>query len=178
MIYLELFWAFFKVGLLTLGGGLASIPLLRHLGLQTGWFETSFLTEMIGISESTPGPIGINMATYVGIHVGGILGGLVATLGMVAPSLIIVLLISHFLMQYKKSKLSDDIFKLIRPVVAALIAVAGVDILIIAIKNIELASYYSLLTFALLLGLILKTKWNPIVYIIISAIIGIVFKLG
>ena len=90
MIYLRLFWEFFKVGLFSVGGGLATLPFLYSLGAKTGWFSTADVANMLAVSESTPGPIGVNMATYVGFDCGGVLGGVVATLGLVTPSVIVI----------------------------------------------------------------------------------------
>ena len=94
MIYLRLFWEFFKVGLFSVGGGLATLPFLYSLGAKTGWFSTADVANMLAVSESTPGPIGVNMATYAGFDCGGVLGGVVATLGLVTPSVIVIVLIA------------------------------------------------------------------------------------
>ena len=90
MIFLRLFWEFFKTGLFAIGGGMATVPFLFDISARTSWFTPSELANMIAISESTPGPIGVNMATYVGFETAGILGGLVATIGLVTPSVIII----------------------------------------------------------------------------------------
>ena len=95
MIYLQLFWEFLKIGLFAVGGGMATLPFLRELGVRTGWFTQDLITDMIAISESTPGPIGINMATYVGCNIAGLLGGFIATMGELIPSLIIVIRTKH-----------------------------------------------------------------------------------
>ena len=97
MIYLRLFFEFCKVGLFSVGGGLATIPFLTDMGIRTGWFTPGQLADMIAISESTPGPLGVNMATYAGYTTAGIPGGIVSTLGLVFPSVIIVIVISGFL---------------------------------------------------------------------------------
>ena len=93
MIYLQLFWEFFKTGLFAIGGGMATVPFLFDISARTGWFTASELANMIAVSESTPGPIGINMATYVGFETAGILGSVIATLGLVIPSIIIIVII-------------------------------------------------------------------------------------
>ena len=95
MIYLRLFWEFFKVGLFSVGGGLATLPFLYSLGAKTGWFGTADVADMLAVSESTPGPIGVNMATYVGFDCGGVLGGVAATIGLITPSVIIIVLIAR-----------------------------------------------------------------------------------
>ena len=97
MIYLQLFYEFFKTGLFSVGGGMATIPFLQDMGEATGWFTNQELTTMIAVSESTPGPLGVNMATYVGFHTGGIAGGVIATLGLVCPSILVILVIAGFL---------------------------------------------------------------------------------
>ena len=105
MILLRLFYEFFKTGLFSVGGGMATIPFLQHMGEATGWFTNQELTTMIAVSESTPGPMGVNMATYVGFHIGstfgmgglgGIVGAVVATLGLITPSIIVILIIAGF----------------------------------------------------------------------------------
>ena len=90
MIYLRLFYEFFKTGLFAIGGGLATLPFLSDMADRTGWFTQAQLADMLAVSESTPGPVGVNMATYVGFETGGILGAVVATLGLVAPSVIVI----------------------------------------------------------------------------------------
>ncbi len=96
MIYLQLFYEFFKIGLFAVGGGMATLPFLQRLGEKTGWFGQQLITDMVAISESTPGPIGVNMATYVGYNVGGLIGGVIATLGLAAPCIIVVILFSKY----------------------------------------------------------------------------------
>ena len=105
MIYLQLFWEFFKIGLFAVGGGMATLPFLQNLSETTGWFTTSFITDMVAISESTPGPIGINMATYVGFNVAGIPGGILATIGEVLPSILIITIVSKSMEKFRESPL-------------------------------------------------------------------------
>ena len=92
MLYLQLFFEFFKIGMFAVGGGMATLPFLQRLGEKTGWFSQQFITDMVAISESTPGPIGVNMATYVGYNVGGLPGGFAATMGLALPSIIVVII--------------------------------------------------------------------------------------
>ena len=110
MIYLRLFWEFFKVGLFSVGGGLATLPFLYSLGAKTGWFSTADVANMLAVSESTPGPIGVNMATYAGFDCGGVLGGVVATLGLVTPSVIVIVLIAMALQAFRTNKYVDAAF--------------------------------------------------------------------
>lgn len=179
MIHLTLFWEFFKIGLFAIGGGMAAIPFLRHLSLQTNWFSIAFLTDMVAISESTPGPIGINMATYAGYHVAGPLGGVIATLAMITPSLIIVTVVSGYLEKFKHSHLVKDAFIGLRPAVTGLIAVAGFEI----IKGSVFAEgnfpwFIKGLFFLGVFYAIRKYQKHPVFYIVISAILGILFKMG
>ena len=101
MIYLSLFWEFFKTGLFAVGGGMATVPFLSEMAARTGWFTQEMLADMIAVGESTPGPIGVNTATYVGYTVAGIPGGVVATLGLVLPSFIIILIVSAVLKAFR-----------------------------------------------------------------------------
>lgn len=135
MIYLKLYFEFFKIGLFAIGGGMATIPFLKHLSETTGWFSLAFITDMIAISESTPGPIGINMATYAGYNVAGFLGGVLATLGMITPSVIIVSIVAGYLQRFRQSKWVNSVFDGLRPAVTALIAFAGYEIMQLSIIN-------------------------------------------
>ena len=110
MIYLRLFFEFFQTGLFSVGGGLATIPFLTDMGARTGWFTSGELADMIAISESTPGAMGVNMATYVGFHVGGIPGGVIATLGLICPSILVILIIARFLQRFRQSRGVDAVF--------------------------------------------------------------------
>jgi chromate transporter len=187
MILVEIFIEFFKIGLFAIGGGMATIPFLRHLSLSKGWFSVSFIADMVAISESTPGPIGINMATYAGFNVAGVLGGIVATLGMIFPSLLIVLVVALYLEQFSHSVVLSDAFTGLRPAVTALIAVAGVELISISIMQIDLwqqtMQFFDLfnlskmLLFGIMLFSIKRFKRHPIVYVAASAVIGIVLKL-
>ena len=126
------FYEFFKTGLFALGGGLATIPFLTEMMNKYHWFTADMLTDMIAVSESTPGAIGINMATYTGYHINGVMGGIVATLGLIAPSIIVICIVAQFLKKFKDSELVKSVFYGIRPAVTALIASAGITIFIAA----------------------------------------------
>ena len=110
MILLHLFWEFFKTGLFAVGGGMATLPFLYDMSTRTGWFTQAKLADMIAVSESTPGPIGVNMATYVGFETAGIPGAVIATLGLICPSIIIVLVIARVLKQFRDNKTVDAAF--------------------------------------------------------------------
>ena len=133
MIYLRLFFEFFKVGLFSVGGGLATIPFLTDLGQRTGWFTSGQLADMIAISESTPGPLGVNMSTYVGFHTAGLLGSIVSTLGLVTPSILVILLIARILKQFRQSRVVNAIFYGLRAASVALITVALLEVAVIAL---------------------------------------------
>ncbi|MBQ2071135.1 MAG: chromate transporter [Oscillospiraceae bacterium] len=189
MILLRLFWEFFKTGLFAVGGGMATLPFLYDMSARTGWFTQARLADMIAVSESTPGPIGVNMATYVGFETAGIPGAVVATLGLICPSIIIIILIARVLKQFRESKTVDAVFYGLRPCSIALIAAAGLlvarvtflnqDALAAGFNPAELLRWKELLLAAVLLVLTrfvkpLK-KLHPVVFIAISAAVGILF---
>ena len=189
MILLRLFWEFFKTGLFAVGGGMATLPFLYDMSARTGWFTQARLADMIAVSESTPGPIGVNMATYVGFETAGIPGAVVATLGLICPSIIIILLIARVLKQFRESKTVDAVFYGLRPCSIALIAAAGLlvarvtfldqDALAAGFNPAELLRWKELLLAAVLLVLTrfvkpLK-KLHPVVFIALSAAVGILF---
>ena len=128
MMLLRLYFEFFRTGLFAVGGGLATIPFLEDMAVRTGWFTAADLTTMIAVSESTPGPIGVNMATYVGFQTAGVLGSVIATLGLVTPSLIVILIVSGFLQKFRQSKGVDAVFYGLRPASTALITAAGLSV--------------------------------------------------
>lgn len=190
MIYLRLFIEFFKTGLFAVGGGMATIPFLYDLSDKTGWFTYDKLADMIAVSESTPGPIGVNMATFVGFTTAGIPGAIIATLGLVTPSIIIILIIAKFLAGFSDNKYVKSAFYTIRPASTALIAAAGVLVLKISLLNVEtwqqgggvlsLFDFKSLILAAIVYVLTnfvkpLK-KLHPVIFIALSAVAGIVFK--
>lgn len=172
MIYLTLFYEFFKIGLFAIGGGLVTIPFLFDLSEKYHWFTTADLTNMIAISESTPGPLGVNMATFAGYQVSGILGGICATIGLVTPSVIIILIIAKLLKKFKENMWVSGLLSGIRPAVIALILFAGLEV-----AKLTLLDWKNWLFFILFFVLIHYQKKSPIFYICLSALIGIVFKL-
>lgn len=181
MIYIILFVEFFKIGLFSIGGGLATLPYLERLADIYPWFTRAELIDMIAISESTPGPIGINMATFAGYRAGDILGGIIATVSMIIPSLIIICFIARVLTRFKNNKYVDYIFYGIRACVAALILSSALGLINIvmfdsswAIMSLNIPAF--VLFFVMLYGM-LKYKKHPIVYIAISAIIGCFIQL-
>ena len=186
MMYLQLAWEFFKTGLFSVGGGLATLPLLYSISERTGWFDTMDISNMIAISESTPGPLGINMATYVGFTSGGILGSLVAPLSLVVPSILIILIVAKVLDRFKESKVVQDVFFGLRPASTALIASAGISVALMVLFQtadfMEVSSLADLFNYkAILLAVVVyfaikKFNKHPIVYILASAVIGVIFK--
>ena len=198
MILLQLFWEFFKTGLFAIGGGLATVPFLQDISAKTGWYTAGQLADMIAVSESTPGPMGVNMATYVGFTVGsqelggpvmGVVAALIATLGLVAPSVIIIMIVAYFLKRFRSSKLVDGALYGLRPASVALISAAGVDIVLIAVLRVDsiyqiaqAALSWKALALAALVYVsthIKKLKsLHPIWFIAASAVIGVVLKMG
>ena len=192
MIYLRLFWEFFKTGLFAVGGGLATLPFLYSLGAKTGWFGTADVANMLAVSESTPGPIGVNMATYVGYDCGGVLGGVVATLGLVTPSVIVIVLIAMALQAFRTNKYVDAAFYTLRPASTGLIAAAGWSVFALVLVNLDayrasyqladLLQWKNLLLFAVIWVLtnLVKPlkKLHPVVFLALAAVVGIVFRLG
>ena len=190
MILLRLFWEFFKTGLFAVGGGMATLPFLYDMSTRTGWFTQAKLADMIAVSESTPGPIGVNMATYVGFETAGIPGAVVATLGIICPSVIIILLIARVLEKFRSNRTVDAAFYGLRPCSIALIAAAGLMVAKLTFLNADAltagAGLSGLLNGkAVLLGIILLvlTRWvkplkklHPVVVIAASAVVGIVFS--
>ncbi len=203
MLYLRLFYEFFKTGLFSIGGGMATIPFLYQIADKTGWFDNGDLANMIAVGESTPGPIGVNMATYVGyvtgMEQGGILsavcGAVIATLGLITPSIIIILIVAGFLKSFKDNKYVNNAFYGLRPASTGLIAAAGLSVITTNLFASDILSHgfdvMAILKDVNWLGIILavvlwiftnvikKTKgWHPIIFIGISAVVGIVFQMG
>lgn len=181
MIYLKLFYSFFKIGLFSFGGGYAMIPLIESEISANGWITHNAFIQIIGISQMTPGPIAVNTATFVGYQTAGILGAAMATLGVATPSLLIILFISSFFFRNAKHPIMRRIFYGIRPVVAGLIFSAVIIIsrtTIIDAGETELTIQPVTLVVAIIvLVLIIKTKIHPIILIIGSGILGYIMSL-
>ena len=200
MIFLRLFYEFFKAGLFAIGGGLATLPFLSNIADTTGWFTQADLANMVAISESTPGPIGVNMASYVGFTTGGttgipfgnILGCLIATLGLITPSIIIILIVFGLLQKFKENKYVKAAFYSLRPASTGLIAAAGLSVVEISLVKLNLFSEYGLgaifdwkaIILAVVLFLLIKylpkvnkkLDLHPAFYLLLSAIVGIILK--
>jgi chromate transporter len=187
MIYIKLFLTFFEIGLFTFGGGYAMISLIRDKALAFGWLTEEELLNMIAVSESTPGPIAVNMATFVGSTQGGVLGSLVATLGVVLPSFIIILLISALIRNFLKYKGVQAFLGGVRPCVVALILATAVTMLLSTLLGITtIGGGYApdvrgimilaiLVAISLIFKKIKKKKPSPILMIVISAGLGMIF---
>ena len=134
---LTLYWEFFKTGLFAVGGGMATLPFLQDIGQRTGWYTYGDLMNMLAVSESTPGPIGINMATYVGFTVAGIPGAVIATLGEVTPSIIVILIVAAILKSFRDNKYVDRAFYGLRPASTGLIGAACVAVILEVLTNIQ-----------------------------------------
>lgn len=170
MIYFLLIIEFFKIGLFSFGGGYATIPFLYHLSELYNWYSINDLTKMIAIASITPGPVGINIATYAGLKSSNLLGALLATTSEMLPSLFLVILVSKILKKFKENFYVKTIIEILKPVSCALLLSVAFDLL----KN-ELTNTKSIILLSILLLLSWKTKKDPIFYITISSIIGIIF---
>jgi len=181
-----LIWEFFKTGLFAVGGGLATIPFLKEMGARQGWFTMEDLSTMIAVSESTPGPIGINMATYVGHEVAGVPGMLTATLSIVTPSIVIICIIANYFQKFKEARIVKMFFAGLKPAVAGFIGAACLSLFSSTLLRAEAERTGELLSvfnwkciFLLACLLLLRKKFSklhPIVFIGIAAAVGIVFS--
>ncbi|CRZ34043.1 chromate transporter [Herbinix hemicellulosilytica] len=180
MILLKIFWSFFQIGLFSIGGGMAAIPLIQNQVVTIhNWLTLSEFTDLITIAEMTPGPIAINSATFVGIRIAGIPGAIVATIGCIFPSCIIVSLLAWIYFKYKQLTVLQGILSGLRPTIVALIASAGLTIFSLAIwgdngfsLDFQLINYVSVIMFGLALFILRKLKPNPIYVMLGSGIIG------
>lgn len=195
MLYLRLFFEFFKTGLFAVGGGMATIPFLYDMAAATGWFTEQDLVNMIAVGESTPGPIGVNMATYVGyvtgMAQGGIatatLGAVIATLGLITPSVIVILIIASFLKSFRDNPLVERTFYGLRPASAGMIASAGLGVAVTnlffsgmgwTLAAVNWKGWALAIVLWVLTNRVKVTKsLHPIAFIAASAIIGVIFKM-
>ncbi len=190
MLYLRLFFEFFKTGMFAIGGGMATLPFLYDISTKTGWFTEAQLADMIAVSESTPGPIGVNMATYVGFTTAGIPGAIIATLGLVTPSVIVILIVARVLQAFRQNRYVDAAFYGLRPCSVGLIAAAGILVVRIAMFRTEfyaqtgvIADLFNGKALLLAAALVLLTRYvkktkglHPIVFIFASAAVGVLFR--
>lgn len=188
MIYFRLFFNFFTTGLFAVGGGLATLPFLSDMAERTGWFTYHQLMDILAISESTPGAIGVNMSTYVGFITGGhpLLGALAGTAGLVAPSIIIILIVAKILEKFRNSPYVQYAFHGLKPASIGLIAAAGWSVFKIVALHTDMLGRGSLIDLfnmkSIILGVIIFLlmmkfkKIHPAAFIGISAVVGIVFS--
>ena len=190
-LLLTLFFEFFKTGLFAVGGGMATLPFLYDMSARhPDWFSTAQLADMVAVSESTPGPIGVNMATYVGFETGGIAGAVIATLGLVTPSIIVILIVARMLKAFRGNKTVDAVFYGLRPCSVGLIAAAGILVVKIALFRFDAFAASGVFTdvfnwkaLALAAALLVLTRFikatkklHPVVFILASAAVGVLFS--
>lgn len=181
MIYWQLFWSFFQIGLFSIGGGYAALPLIQQQVVEVHpWLSLTAFADVVTISQMTPGPIAINAATFVGIQIAGLSGAIIATLGCITPSCIIVLTLAILYFKYKELPLIQGILSGLRPAVVALIAGAGISILLLSFfgaetwpLSIDNLNIMSVLLFGGALFCLRKYKWNPIWVMIGSGAISV-----
>lgn len=184
ILALRLYFEFFKTGLFSVGGGMATLPFLSEMSDRTGWFTHAELANMIAVAESTPGPIGVNTATYVGYTTLGLPGGIISTLGLITPSIIIILIIASVLEKFRESYLIKSIFYFLRPTSCALILSAVISLAKMAffmdgyvdMSHISIEAILLAIIILLLTNFVKITKKiHPIVWILFSAGVGIIF---
>ena len=186
MTILRLMLAFFKTGLFSVGGGLATLPFLYEMSDQTGWFSHADIADMIAISESTPGAIGINMSTYAGYKTAGVPGGILASLALATPSVVIILIIARFLKKFRDNPNVEGAFYGLRPASIAMITAAGPNVAKVALVNLQAYAESGdpadlFIPKAIILAVLIfvgqrRLKWSPIVFLALSAVIGVVLK--
>lgn len=183
MILLKLYWEFLLVGLFSMGGGMATVPFLFDLSTRTGWFSAADLTTMIAISEATPGPIGINMATYVGYVTAGIPGGILASLGLVTPAVIIILLVSKLLSTLWKNPKINGMFYALRPASVGLIAAAAFSVCAVSLFSLSdglTLHWGAIALFSILLvamNLPHLRKLSSVWFVFVAALVGVLFQM-
>lgn len=187
MMWLQMFWEFFKAGLFAVGGGLATLPFLYDISQRTGWFTAEDIANMIAISESTPGPLGVNMATYAGFQAMGMPGGIYTTLSLTAPAIIVISMVYSILKKFRESEIMGRIFYGLRPASTALIAAAGLGVAKISLLNLPLFEasgalsalfrWPSIMLALLIYAGLMKFRLHPIIYIVISAAAGVALGL-
>lgn len=179
MIYLQLFLSFLQIGAFSFGGGYAAMPLIQNQVVDLHqWLSLSEFTNLVTISQMTPGPIAVNSATFVGIKTAGILGAIVATLGCILPSCIIVTIIAWLYLKYRNMKTLQVVLSTLRPAVVSLIATAGLTIIVSAIfgetgSSIETIKIQMVVIFGICMLLLMKWKMNPIFVMVLAGILNV-----
>ena len=169
MIYSALFQEFFKIGLFSFGGGYATIPFLYHISLEYGWYSIKELTQMVAVASVTPGPVGINVATYAGLKTAGILGSIIATTSEMIPSLVLVIIVSKLLKRFSENFYVKSILDSLKPISCALLTSVAIGLLTPSIKDIK-----AMFLLSVLLLLSWNSKKDPIFYILISGAVGVI----
>lgn len=185
MELLNMFLAFFRVGMFTIGGGLVAIPIMQEYAVRYGWIGEEAFIDMIAVSQSTPGPIGINLATYVGSVQYGLLGSVVVTLGMVLPSFLIISIVSRFLLHFNENRWVKSALVHIRPVVVGVILTAAFFIARVAVVDVgayrasgdisDLADVRNIVLFLFFFLVMFKVKFHPVVFVAIGGTLGLLF---
>ena len=183
MLYVKLFWEFFQTGLFAVGGGMATLPFLYSISDRTGWFTHQQLADMIAVSESTPGPIGVNMATYSGYITAGIPGAIISTTGLITPSIIVILLVAAFLNAFHENKYVNAVFYGLRPASSAMITAAGLILARVVFFGGAFTNPVNIKAVILAVVLLAFThvvsftkKLHPVTWIVVAAIAGILFR--
>lgn len=182
MIYLTLAWEFLKVGLFAIGGGLSALPFLYDIADRYDWFTPAQVGDMVAVAECTPGPVAINMATYAGVQAAGFLGGVVATVSLILPSVVISLLVCTVLSHWAKGAGFQYVFQGLRPAVAGLLTAIALSMVMLAVLGVSqlgspvLFNLKALIFFLLLLPAVFFLKKHPILYIAIGAVVGVIFR--
>lgn len=172
MIYLQLALEFFKIGLFSFGGGYATIPFLYHISQEFNWYSLEELTQMTAVASITPGPVGINVATYAGLKTSGVLGSLIATFSEMLPSLILVLIVAKLLKKFSNNFYVQSVVETLKPISCALLVSVAVGVL-----KPEIYSLKAMILLAFLLLLSWKSKKDPVFYILIAGVSGVIFQI-
>lgn len=170
MIYLQLFFEFFKIGLFSFGGGYATIPFLYHISQAYNWYSLEELTQMVAVASITPGPVGINVATYAGLKSAGIFGSALATTAEILPSLFLVIIVSKLLKKFSDNFYVKSTIETLKPISCALLTSVAIGLL-----KPELRDVKAMILLAVLILISWKSKRDPLFYILISAVIGVIF---
>ena len=187
MIYWQIFTSFFFAGLFAIGGGLATIPFMYDIAARYPWLDTHTLVDILAVAQSAPGPVGVNIATYVGYHAAGVLGSVLAPLALTLPSFIIIFIISYFFIKVRNSNVFEAVSSVVRPAVVGMIAVAAWAVLQVALVTYDnylasgnifrLFNWKAVALFAVLFFVVKKYKKHPVFYILLAACAGILFQL-
>ena len=171
MIYLLLVYEFLKIGLFSFGGGYATIPFLYHISETYGWYTLKELTGMVAVASITPGPVGINVATYAGLKTSGILGSVLATVSEMLPSLFLVIILSKILHKFRENLFVKSVIETLKPISCALLAAVSIGLLQPQISDIK-----AMILLAVLILMSLKTKKAPLFYMVIAGLVGVVIS--